>query len=63
MMNSRIENRLSASEASESLVKSTSRAYLVNGFGFAEGLAHGVALGLALGVAVGIEVGAGDDIA
>ena len=45
------------------MVKSTSAAYLVNGFGFAEGLAPGVALGLALGVAVGIAVGAGDDVA
>ena len=62
-MNARIENRLSASEASESLVKSTSRAYLVNGFGLAEGVVPGVAMGLALGVAVGIAVGAGDGVA
>ena len=43
--------------------QSTSTAYLVNGFGLAEGVVPGVALGLALGVAVGIAVGAGDGVA
>jgi hypothetical protein len=44
-------------------VQSTSTAYLVNGFGLAEGVVPGVAMGLALGVAVGIAVGAGDGVA